>query len=889
MIDNDFGRIERTVSQYKATFPGVSNPNFINKALGAYMKVSKLDQAKEFYLKSIYEGFKPDDQTIAVLIDGFLKHIDVVKAKEVMQSMTSLGIKPTTKILNIWMNFYLRRNQLEKARIIFRSLEAEGLTPNSATFLNFIRYFINNADFESADKVKGYMYSKGIKPKIEFFNQILQLLFQKNALKQIEDFLEEMQESGLSMDSVTFNVLIEGYAGVNMLDKAQTLIRKMEESGQKPSIVTFNRLLSSQAFALDLQQTKQILVQMNDLGLEFNAFTYAALFKGLVAKQNYPEAISMLYRMEDGSVIVPVEVYSSLLKICCDNNLGAAVHLLRTQMIKNEVSTSPHIYTSLIKFYLRHRHYHQVDGLLLEMQRTKGFIPDLHIFSVLLNHFVEHLDIERISKALEHMIKLGLELNKVIYNVVMKAFYVHCKCLDGGMVYRTELKPSLAVGESLNLTDPSTRRTSVARIKTQFEQTFRIPFKPSIHIFNDLMNSFFHSARYIEALECFEEVLSCDLQPNLFTMTTLIKSRLYLGQTSEAKDLISRMRIWGLKPTILQCALIHHALCRELRTEEAEAFIQEITRTHHLRINYVFYASLIYAYSRCYDHPNVFRTFERLESARFLPDTETCNYVLMSMLEVGQHKESIAFFNKMIDQGILRNAYTYAILVDKNIFEVDTDQLVSCLSDCSMPGNTVDAFPFNKLLRHFYDRSQMSQLKLIFQHMIDYCVRFNWETWPFVAYLFNRCIDTIEDIPLARRLLEKSLVDLESIEELDHHMVDSLKKVYKSSGNHEGLQSFEQFLRQLPDLREKLTQISPALKQVIESKELRKMEIRQKRLSVQLKSVTEELSPAIQVDSDDQSTELQSELRSFSTRIDDLKPESDPNAFILRYLGKTIK
>lgn len=820
------------MAQFREIGPHSNKLDFVNKAIEAYMRVSRTSQAKDLFKSAVGNGIQPDQQTIVALLDGFLKHSETNRAKEIMKSLQAYGLSPTVRIMNLWMRYYLREQQLGKALALFEGLASQGLAPNQTTYLNFIRFYINDSDFEAAKMMKARLKKSGIAPTVSFYNALLKALFHRQAQEEVEATLKEMDESSLQPNESTLNILIEGYAGLNRLDKAQDLLNQMPSLGITPSIVTFNRLLASQAHSLDVEQTKNILVQMNSLGLEFNAYTYAALFRGLVAKGRLQEAVSMLFRMEENKVSLPVEAFTDLVKLCCEHNLEAAIYLLRTQLVKHDIATSSLVYNVLIKYYLRHRNYKLVDGLLLEMQRTRGIVPGLHIFSTLLNHHVEHLDVERIRKTLDQMRSLRLDMNRVVYNVVMKAFYVHCKCLDGGLVYRCEIANSETNGQVLpELVSPSSRRTSVSRLKRDFENTFGIPFRPSVHVFNDLMNNFFLSGRYEDALECFEELLECDLLPNLSTMTLAIKARLYLGQTSDARALLASMPRYGLTPTILQAALIHHSYCRQLLVEDAESFLAEVATSHKISINFVFYASLIYAYSRRLEHFHVFRTLERLEAAGLKPDTEACNYIIMSYLNVGQVEDARRFFKRMCEQGIRRNTYTYIIITDWDSMDSNPNELLEILADCMQPGNSIDAFPFNKIASHFYDKSEMSNMAQVVRLMDEYSVRYSWETWQYVSYLFYRSVDALEDLPFARRLLEKSLVDLEGIDEAQPQMVEALRRAYMAVGNQsEALQSLDKFLERLPELREKIANISPALRESISSTEIHRQEILNQRL-----------------------------------------------------------
>ena len=57
--------------------------------------------------------------------------------------------------------------------------------------------------------------------------------------------------------------------------------------------------------------------------------------------------------------------------------------------------------------------------------------------------------------------------------------------------------------------------------------------------------------------------------------------------------------------------------CKNQATSLAEDFLSEMMNQLQLKPNHVFYASLLYAYSRRRDYPNVFYTFDRLERAGF--------------------------------------------------------------------------------------------------------------------------------------------------------------------------------------------------------------------------------------------------------------------------------
>jgi pentatricopeptide repeat protein len=237
----------------------------------------------------------------------------------------------------------------------------------------------------------------------------------------------------------------------------------------------------------------------------------------------------------------------------------------------------------------------------------------------------------------------------------------------------------------------------VSKLKKQFETMFGLPFRPTVHVYNEMMLSFFIRERFKDMFECLKEMRRSDVVPNRTTYTFMVKARVFEGDTASAHILLQEMNRLGFTPTLLHCALIFHSFCRQLLTSEAEDFLVEMSNVYHIRPNHVFYGSLIYAYTRRREYSKVFESFERMEKAGFVPDTETCNYVLISLLEINEYKEARKFFEKMLLQGIRRNNHTYTYLANGFLARRDDQSLMAILADCTAPGNSIDAFPFNQI------------------------------------------------------------------------------------------------------------------------------------------------------------------------------------------------
>lgn len=775
-----------------------------NAILECYMRASLVYKAKSFLDSLLESGFKPSILTFKIMIDGFLHHNDAKNATNIMSSMDQFNIKPTSSIYNDWIAYYLRDEQLEKAKEICHVMMEKRIKPLRKTYLEFILFFLKSGDLVSVQRIKeSLMEEAGQSLDITFYNAMLKILFKRKAISEINALLQEMKINNIKYSINTYNRLIEGYASVNDFDKVQFFLDEMEKTGHTPTIITFNRLLSGYCHNFNMKQTREILDKMNQLGLEFNAFTYAALFKGLLLQKKPGEAASMLITMESNKIVVPVELYSDLLKLCCDENRGSLVHLLQRQMNRSSVMFNLISYNILIKYYLRHRQYAMVDELMLELQKKQNLAPNIHIVTTLLNHFIEVMDIDRIGKCLEYLKNSNLELTGSIYSVLMKAFYVHIKYLEGGYIYRANLvysndeniqkgmklenenetgnriemkmkkdNHSNEFNSKINMENrkitikPHLKPVNMEELGKKFTNEFKIPFRPTIHMFNELLLSLILSSHLNRVQECYGEIIRARIRPNLTTFTFLIKAYLFDGKIEMARTTLKEMRKLDLKPTVTQCAFIFHAYCRQLLIVEAEVFMQELVSFHRIELNHVFYASLIYAYYRIKDYNGLLRIFSLLEMAGLKPDTETCNYCLLALFESGDQKGALELFERMIKQEIKRNHYTYGIITEKLLDRHEVDRVGEKLQDSKLAGNSIDANPYNRLLRYYFEGSQLAKIDSTLMEMMNNCIKFSHETMPYIHYSFHRSLkqqsnkDTLE---FAIKLYKKLMIDFDEL------------------------------------------------------------------------------------------------------------------------------
>lgn len=811
------------------TIPRPRDVEIDRLALRCYLKAGRPQTGLNYFQECIAAGYQAQIADLEVLIYSLLRHSHVDNARMLFDSFRLYGHQHRTASYNLWIGHFLRDSQPEKARLMFKDMEEKGLKPNQSTYQLFLTYFIEKNDLKSAESIRDYMRSQKLVLDARFYNGIIASWSKRQAIKKIEDIVVEMRQDGVLFTKETYDILIRTYAQAGQHAQVQRLFEAMRHNNLQPTTHTFNQMLKALSHCLKPEETRDILLQMSKMGLTFNSFTHAAIIINLLRQDKPKEAVEMILQLQNKEISLAIESYSEILRICCQLKLDIAVKLIHEQMKKFNVPQNNYIYSILIRHFLLKRNYSKVDGLLLEMHRKWGLKPNPYVFSCLLNHYVEVLDIPRLQALIKMAQESDIEINSVMYDVIMKCFYLYSRYQQGGHICRAKGldKDPAAVAapsgdlaahsgeadESINFDGtPDYTAMNIDKLKQQFEGLFGLPFRPTVHVYNEMMLSFFVRERFSEIFACLQDMRRNDVVPNKTTYTFMIKARIFEGNLAEARLILQQMIQTGQKPTLLHCALFFHAYCKRLMTEEAEGFLVDMEKIFQIRPNHVFYGSLIYSYTRRREYSRVFSSFERMEKAGFVPDTETCNYVLISLLEINEFTEARKFFEKMLLRGIRRNTHTYSYLADGFLARSDDKSLLTILSDCTGSENTIDAYPFNQIMMFYYRADRREDIVKVLVLMNEYCVQYTRETLPFLKHILPTLKHDKSSLHIMVRLVEKMLVDL--AQDAIHIPLDAaviVKEHLDKAGMHKELEEFEQFLAALTDIRRLWTTVDPSV------------------------------------------------------------------------------
>ena len=831
----------------------------VNLLLEGLWKLSRVEDAERTFQELLGQGLKPSFVTVEIMLDGALRHGRVETARSLDQVYEKYGLWPSPGHYNHWISFHLANVQLDQAYSVLQEMRHQSQKPNATTFNIFLKFFIKWSDWTAAERIQLAMDREGITPGLLYYCSLLRTLFLKNSLADVQVTLDKallyLQKADRNSRYVFYNTVVEGYARCGDLKLVQVYLDEMRSQECPPNVTTYNRVIDAASNALTNDQLKDIVAEMDSSGIQSNPYTFAAIAKALMRLQRKNEALGFLIKLKHEAL--PLTTIGDLMQRCIDHDLWEGVQVLKDSLRNNQLSPNGYIYSLLLRMALLHRDMPEAHRILRDMEQnglTAAAMPTTAL-AVLLEFFVEGMHLDRIQSIISWMRESRIVIGKRLQSLLHKSFYVYMKLSEGGMLAHAKVPHlpddvattiDLSQDQQLSYAEAHTRLPhdistylrltqdkgiSTLQVVKDFEQVMKLPFQISVHEYNDVLLNLLRTNHFEAFLNALKDMDQLGIVPNLFTLSLALKCRLALSQSKLAHRTLREAGRHGLTPTVYQCALVFHHHCRLGLMGAAEALLDEMIGFWRLRPNHVFYASLIYAHHRARDHSSVFRTFERMEKHGFLPDTEACNYLIKSLLDLGKEEEAQSFLERMVAQNIPRNSHTLRYFVDRLVPRGHVSKALEMLSTASEDGTMLDGKPHCRLSLLLCDMADIDNLVKLFDLVIESGISILDSARNGARFVFYHHLSS-GNLEKARMLLEKVHIDFAPITALqveEQHdngvlppdsttdyapYLEMLEKDYLLQACEESKRSWHVFKKALPDLREYVHKASPFLESV---------------------------------------------------------------------------
>merc|ERR1719265_3029147 len=168
------------------------------------------------------------------------------------------------------------------------------------------------------------------------------------------------------------------------------------------SVVMFNTIIDACARVGRMESVTDLLEDMKTYGVRPNLITYSTMIKGHCQSGDIQTAFTLLGQMKLTTNLKPDEImYNSLLDGCAQHSLIDEGLRLLEEMQAEGVRPSNFTLSVLVKLMNRARRLDQAFSLVQEITKKYNFMPNVHVYTNLMQACVSNQQLARGMNMLE--------------------------------------------------------------------------------------------------------------------------------------------------------------------------------------------------------------------------------------------------------------------------------------------------------------------------------------------------------------------------------------------------------------------------------------------------------------------------------------------------------
>ncbi|XP_052190826.1 putative pentatricopeptide repeat-containing protein At5g43820 [Diospyros lotus] len=358
----------------------------IHKEIDAYHIILKALGRRKFFnfmmaiLRDMKrEGISPVSDTLAIVMDSYIRARQVSKAIQVFGQLQELGSKCDTESLNVLLWCLCRRSHVGAAN----------------SFLN------------------------KMKEKIPFnrmsYNIVIGGWSRLGRIGEIETTLRAMMADEFYPDCLTFSYLLEGLGRAGQIDDAVEIFENMKERGCVPDTGVYNSMISNFISVGNFDEGMKYYEHMLRNNCEPNMDTYTRFIAALIKARKVADAIEMFDEMlARGFVPTPGTITSFIEPLCSYGPPHAAL-----MIYKKARKAGCQVSLSAYKLLLMRLSKFGKCGMLLniwdEMQKY-GYSSDLEVYEYVINGLCNVGQLENAILVMEESLQKGFCPSNLIYS-----------------------------------------------------------------------------------------------------------------------------------------------------------------------------------------------------------------------------------------------------------------------------------------------------------------------------------------------------------------------------------------------------------------------------------------------------------------------------------------
>lgn len=572
------------------------------------------------------------------------------------------------------MKVYAYCGMYDKACDLLSEIRSRGLEPDNVMYGCLIKF---SAECGRTD-LSRELFEKVPVHDIQNFMSLIRAASKEKDVGRAFSVLEDLKTFTHSVDIAAYNAVLDACASTGDTKRARALMSEMQNLF-KLDIVTYNTLLKGYCSSGDLHGAQEVLAEMKQMGLEANDVSYNILLNGAVASGNFKEAWRTIGTMERNGV--PVDHYSisiimkSLKRVRDPRDVDRALGLLDRSGV--DICSDAVLFSAVLDACTRHRQLHRLESVVDQFGRS-NLRPTIHIYGSLIKacgilkwvdkcrelwskmvdeHTLQPDSIvmgcmldalacnEKADEAFDLMKawKSTIPPNVVMYSIIIKGFassYLPSRALDMWSEMR-EMGLSMNALAYNALIDSQARIGAMDKVSDLVASMGPNGCTPDDITYSTILKGYCVKGDLDKAFEVFRDMQSSGMAAQANIYNTLLDASTRQNRTDIVDSVLDDMAKYKVKPSNCTIGVLIKMYGRRGQLDKAFQVMEELPRTHRLRVNAQMRASLVSACLANQEPDRAMKVFEELKEAEGGADAKLYGNLLSGLVRLG-HVEKAA-------------------------------------------------------------------------------------------------------------------------------------------------------------------------------------------------------------------------------------------------------
>lgn len=622
---------------------------------------------KQVHAQALKNGFHGHAFVETKLLQMYAKCGSLDDAVKMFDEMPERNLYSWTAILGGFVD----HGFFEDAFSMFLEMQVEDLELKFFLFPLLLKICVGLCSVELGRQFHGIVVKNDVDMNVYVGNALMDMYGKCGSLDDAMRVLVKMEER----DLVSWNTMIAACAANEEVDEALQFMQKMwVEDNLSPNLVSWSAVIGGcSQNGLD-EEAIEVLGRMQAAGIEPNARTLASILpacarleklrlgkelhgfivrRGFMGNQIVVNGLLDVYRRckdMNGAVNIFSKFsvqnalsYNTMIVAYCEAGDISNARRLFDQMESNGLERDLISWNSMISGYVDNSMFHQALTMFMNLLMHDGVATNSFTLGSVLTACTD-MGLIRLGKEIHsHAIVRGLQSNPFVGGSLVE---MYSKCQD--------LKSALCSFNEVNERDMATwnalvsgysRCNQIEKIQVSLQEMKEDGFDPNAYTWNGIIAGHVENGCHELALEMFSQMHTSNLQPDIYTIATILTSCSRLATLERGKQVHAHLIRSGYKSDF------------------------------HIG------AALVDMYAKCGNIKYSRLAYNRISTQNLV----TQNSMLTAYAMHGHGEEGIAFFRKMLRDGFIPDSVTF----------------LSVLSSCVHAGSVETGKEFFKLLRSY--------------------------------------------------------------------------------------------------------------------------------------------------------------------------------------------